>query len=156
MNTATRYSDHIKTVIEILQNEIDGKVSEALGKMTPGYSQTWMYQVKDGTFFPDDTSATEESMGEIYHIKGREYHIYNITESENTVMVECVEQYPDEQTGKLCRTPEILVIEFKDGKIFRGRHYCDPRLSYMDLTDEMLAEAYKGAKPILVLKSRGN
>lgn len=145
-------SQNIRTVLAILQDEVDGKVSDALGKMTSDYSQTWMYQVKDGTLFPDDTSTSDESMEEIYHIKGREYYIYNITESENTVMVECVEQYPDEKTGQLYRTPEVLIIEFRDGKICRGRHYADPRLSYVTLTDEMINIAYKGQEPIVIIR----
>lgn len=147
-------SQNIQTVLTILQNEVDGNVSDALGKMTTDYSQTWVYQAKDGSLFPSDTSSapTEDSIEGIYHIKGREYHIYNITESENTVMVECVEQYPDEKTGQLYRTPEVLIIEFKEGKICRGRHYCDPRLSYLTLTDEMIHAAYKGKQPILIIK----
>lgn len=145
-------SQNIKTVLAILQNEVEGNVSQALEKMTADYSQTWMYEAKENKLFPSTTLTANEPMEEIYHIKGREYHIYNITESENTVMVECVEQYPDEKTGKLYRTPEVLIIEFKDGKICRGRHYCDPRVSYLELTDETLTEAYKGAVPILIIK----
>lgn len=146
------YSQNIRTVLEILKDEVDGNVSAALEKMSSDYTQTWMNKTEDGTLFPHSTLTIGESMEAIYRIKGREYHIYNITESDNTVMVECVEQYPDEKSGKLYRTPEILVIEFKDGKIFRGRHYCDPRLSYEDLTDEALKGAYKGAEPILVIR----
>lgn len=139
-------------VLDILKDEVSGNVSGAMEKMMADYSQTWMYQTKDGALFPSDTSIADGSMEDIYHIKGREYHIYNITESENTVMVECVEQYPDETTGQLYRTPEVLIIEFKDGKICRGRHYCDPRLSHLTLTDETINAAYKGQNPILVIK----
>lgn len=142
----------MQAVLTILKNEVDGDVSGAKSKMSSDYTQTWMYQAKDGTLFPSYVSSTNGSMEEIYHIKGREYHIYNITESENTVMVECVEQYPDEKTGKLYRTPEVLLIEFKDGKICRGRHYCDPKISYLALTDEIIDTAYKGLKPILIIK----
>ena len=139
-------------VLKILQDEVDGNTKSALSVMGEKYSQTWMYQVKDGTVFPSDNSTSEDSMEEIYRIKGREYHIYNLTESENTVMVECVEQYPDEKTGQLYRTPQVLIIEFKDEKIIRGRHYGDPRLSYMNLTDDMLRTAYRDEKPILIIK----
>jgi ketosteroid isomerase-like protein len=145
-------SPNIKTSLQILKDEVDGNVPDAMSKMLSGYSQTWMYQTRNGELFPSDESTGEESMEEIYHIKGREYHIYNITESENTVMIECVEQYPDEKTGQLYRTPQVLIIEFTDGKISRGRHYCDPRLSYLTLTDEVLNKAYRNAEPILVIK----
>jgi len=145
-------SQKIKTVLEILKDEVAGNVSGALEKMSKGYSQTWMYQTKNGDTFPHDESTDDESMEDVYHIKDRQYHIYNITESENTVIVECVEQYPDEKTGKLYRTPEILVMEFEGDKIIRGRHYCDPKISYLEISDEMLKDAYKGHEPLIVIK----
>ncbi len=146
------HSANIQTVLTILKDEVDGNIPNALSKMSADYTQTWMYQKQDGTLFPSETSITDDSMQEIYTIKGREYHIYNITESENTVMVECIEQYPDETTGQLYRTPQVLIVEFKNGKINRGRHYCDPRLSYLELTDGAIASAYKNIEPILVIK----
>jgi ketosteroid isomerase-like protein len=148
-------STHIHIALEILKYEIEGNTTAAKKLMSNNYSQTWMYQTKKGEIFPsDESSGTEEdSMDEIYHIKGREYHIYAITESEHVVMIECIEQYPDEKTGQLYRTPEILVIEFdQNNKIFRGRHYLDPQTSYLNLSDEILDKAYKGEKPILILK----
>lgn len=33
----------------------------------------------------------------------------------------------------------------EDGKIKRGRHYCDPQLSHEDLTQESIEGAYKGS-----------
>ena len=57
-------------------------------------------------------------------------------------MVELVESYPDPDSKKMYRTPLVLVLEFKDGKIHRGRHYCDPQLSYLYLSAKQIKEIY--------------
>jgi len=57
-------------------------------------------------------------------------------------MIELVETYPDPGGANVYRTPLVLVIELHEGKIVRGRHYCDPRLSYMQLTDQQVNATY--------------
>ncbi len=47
-------------------------------------------------------------------------------------MAEMIESYPDPKTKKVYKTPMVIVWEFKNGKIFKGRHYCDPQVSYID------------------------
>jgi len=36
------------------------------------------------------------------------------------------------------RTPQVVVLEMKDGKIKKGRHYCDPDTSFFNLTEEQI------------------
>lgn len=79
----------------------------------------------------------------LYKIKGRQYDIKNIAEGDNVVMVEMVESYPNPKTKKVYRTPLIIVLEMKNGKIRTGRHYCDPDVSYLNLNKTQIAKAYK-------------
>jgi hypothetical protein len=79
----------------------------------------------------------------IYKIKGRIYDIKNIIANKNVVMVELVESYPDKKTKFFFRTPLVLVLEFKKGKVFRGRHYYDPKISKMKLSKNKINFIYK-------------
>lgn len=83
-------------------------------------------------------------MRDIYPIKGRSYEIKNVAEGEDIVMVELIERYPNSETGKAHETPLVLVLEMKEGRIQKGRHYCDPKLSHEDLPPASLEEAYAG------------
>lgn len=138
-------NSNVLRVLEILQNEVDGDVAAALQKMTDDYTMTWMYKGRE-QLFPASSPEVKTELGEVYQIKGRRYDIRNITESGDVVMVELVESYPDPATGKLHQTPLVLVLEMEDGKIKRGRHYCDPQLSHEDLSQESIESAYKGSK----------
>lgn len=85
----------------------------------------------------------EESINEAFIIEGREFYFPNILadEESQTVMVEFVESYPDPETKKVYRTPQVAICKIKDGKIFRTRHYMDPRLSYKYLDDKKIKDA---------------
>lgn len=144
-------SPQIQTVLDILKNEVDGDVHAALEKMAEGYSMTWMYKSGE-TLFPKTENDVAAEMGEVYPIKGRKYDIRNIAEGDNVVMVELIESYPDPKTGQVYRTPLVLVLEMADRKIKKGRHYCDPRLSYENLTPEQLEDALKGTKSTQVVQ----
>ena len=139
MNT----SKNLQTVRAILKNEVEGDVRAALEKMTDDYSMTWMYRRGD-ELFPSTGKSVESEMEETYPIQGRQYDIRNIAEGEHVVMVELIESYPDPKTGQVYRTPLVLVLEMKDGKIQKGRHYCDPRLSFDELSQEQIEEGLKG------------
>ena len=139
----TNHSPNISLVLQILKNEADGDVAVALEKMTNDYSMTWMYQSKDGNLFPTTSKDVGAELEEVYPIKGREYDIRNITVGENVVMLEVIESYPDTETGQIYRTPQIIVLEFENGKIKTGRHYCDPRLSYLELSKEQINTALR-------------
>jgi len=142
-----KYSKQIQTVLEILQNEIDGDVSAAMKKVTKDYTMTWVYQTPHKKeLFPSDTMHNLDSTDEIYEIKGRQYDIKNIAEGDNVVMVEMIESYPDPDTKKVYRTPLVIVLEMMRGKIRTGRHYCDPNLSYLNLKKREVDKAYKKSK----------
>jgi ketosteroid isomerase-like protein len=145
------YSKNVQLVLDILKNEVDGDVSNALEKMTDDYRMTWMYQKQNGDLFPRTQKTPQEEMTDVYHIKGREYDIRNITESENVVMVEMIESYPDPKTGQMYRTPQVIVLEFEDGKIRNGRHYTDPKLSYMELTKEKIQDGLRDTHTKLII-----
>ena len=137
------YSKNIQTVLEILEDERSGRVKEALEKMSSDYSMTWVYQTDSGELFPKSENSFEKELETVYQVKDREYDIKNITENETVVMVELVESYPDPETEKVYRTPLILVLEMENGKIKRGRHYCDPKISFLYLTKEEIDTIYK-------------
>ncbi|PJC56251.1 hypothetical protein CO026_01410 [Candidatus Kaiserbacteria bacterium CG_4_9_14_0_2_um_filter_41_32] len=133
MNTSL----NIQLVLDILKNEADGDIKAALTKMTKDYKMTWMYQGKE-YLFPTTSNDVDAELEDVYPIKGREYDIRNIAEGENVVMIEMIESYPDPDDGQMYRTPQVIVLELKDGLIRTGRHYTDPRLSFMKLTKEQL------------------
>ena len=110
--------------------------------MTDDYSMTWMYRDHSGHLFPTTTKNLDAELQEAYEISDREYDIKNIAEGPGVVMIELVESYPDPETGRVYRTPLSLVIELRDGKIRTGRHYCDPRLSYMHLSKQQIDAAF--------------
>ena len=135
-----KISANIQTVLDILQNEANGEVKVALLKMTDDYSMTWMYQGKT-ELFPTTGKNIEDELKEVYVIRDREYDIRNICESDDVVMIEMIESYSDPQTGQIYRTPQVIVLKFKDEKIQTGRHYNDPNLSYMELSKDQINSA---------------
>lgn len=136
---------NIATIHAILEDEVRGDVAAALDKMTADYSMTWVLKKKNGALFPTVTGATiRESMKEAYEIKGREYKIQNIVAQGNVVIAEMIESYPDpEKPNMVYRTPQVIVWEFEGGKIKTGRHYCDPHVSYLGLSEEEIKKIYK-------------
>lgn len=139
------YSQNVKTVLAILQDEANGDVHAALAKMTKDYQMTWVYKSKDGLFLKTGDDVHSE-LDEVYPIKGRRYDIRNIAEGDEVVMIEMIESYPDPETGNVYRTPQVIVLEFKEGLIRTGRHYCDPSLSYMELSTEQVNSALRDTK----------
>lgn len=135
-----KFTKNIKTVLKILHDEVTGDTTGALQKMCPDYTMTWMYLGKK-KLFPSVKVTGARDIDDVYVISGREYEILNIAEGDSVVFVELVESYPDPDSGQIYRTPLILVLEMKRGKIRTGRHYCDPRLSYMSLTKQQIRRA---------------
>lgn len=82
-------------------------------------------------------------MKDAYSIRGRKYDIKNIAEGRDLVMVEMIESYPDPKTKKVFRTPLVIVLQMKNGKIKKGRHYCDPRLSYLYLRKNHIEKVFR-------------
>ena len=139
------YSENIKIVLNILNDEVRGDWRSALKKLHRNYSMTWMYKaVKTNKLFPSTGhNNIKDELKEVYPIKGRKYDIKNIGEGKDVVMVELIESYPDPITKKIYRTPLVLVLKFKGGKIITGRHYCDPRISYLHLSRKGVEKIYK-------------
>lgn len=135
-------SKNVRAVLEILRDEVWGDVASALKKMAHGYSMTWVYRTKGGALFPRTGKNIKKEMAEAYPIKGRKYDIRHVAEGKDVVMVEMVESYPDLKTKKVYRTPLVIVLEMKNGKIKKGRHYCDPNLSYLFLTKKQVEKIF--------------
>lgn len=144
------YSKNIELLLDILRDEVRGDMRSALEKMAATYSMTWVYK-KGEQLFPKSSPDPSTDMSEAYPIKGRRYEIKNIAEGGNVVMIEMVESYPDPKTGEIYRTPQVIVCEIKDGKIALGRHYCDPDLSWLNLTEEQVSRAYPESPTKLVI-----
>ncbi|MFH1744840.1 MAG: hypothetical protein ABH881_01580 [bacterium] len=138
-----KLSKNIKTVLEILRDETSGNVKAALKKLADDYSMTWMYRTKKGKIFPRTRKNLRKKLEEVYLIKNREYDIKHVAEGDGVVMIEMIESYPDPKTKKVYRTPLVIILEMQNGKIKKGRHYCDPDLSYLYLTKEQVKQAYK-------------
>ncbi len=141
------YSKKISTALDILDDEVRGDVVSAFKKMGPKYSMTWIYKSPGhGIIFPRtkfNSKNLKKEMGKVYKIQGRKYDIKNITENKTVVMIELIESYFDPKIKKVFRTPLVLVLEFKNGKIKRGRHYCDPNISYLHLSNKKISDIYK-------------
>ncbi len=137
-----KHSKKIKLVLDLLKDEVKGDTKSALKKITKDYTMTWVYKSKDG-LFPTEKVKSENDIKDIYNIKRRKYEIKNIAEGKDVVMIEMIESYPDPKTKKVFKTPLVIVLEFKNGKVRTGRHYCDPRISFMNLSKREISKIYK-------------
>jgi ketosteroid isomerase-like protein len=142
---AKKYSAQVQLVLDILRDEIAGDQVAALQKLAKDYTMTWVYQKNSGVLFPTTKKNVRAELAEVYPIKGREYDIKHIAEGDDVVMIEMIESYPDPQTKKIYRTPLVIVLELKEGKIRTGRHYADPAVSHLFLTKSQVAKAYKNS-----------
>ena len=147
-----KFSKNIKTVLDVLKDEVRGDVASALRKITDDYSMTWVYKGKT-RLFPHTGKSIKKELKRTYPIKGREYDLRNVAEGKDLVMLELIESYPDPKTKKTYRTPLVLVLEMQNGKIKTGRHYCDPKISFMHLSKNQIEAAFRGKRrPKLVIK----
>jgi len=144
----------IEVALALLQDEANVNVSKAKEKMKlDEYSMTWMYRSRD-TLFPNvKGEMLKKEMDDVYEIQDRQYEIMHTAQNDNIVFIEMIESYPDTKTGKEYRTPITLVLEFKDGKVVRGRHYTDPNLSHEYLSQEVIHTAI-GSLPKMVIKTQ--
>lgn len=145
------YSPNIQLALDILRDEVKGDIKSALAKMSPEYSMTWMYK-KGEMLFPVSRPDFSAEMKDVYAITGRKYDIKKIAEGEGTVMIELIESYPDPKTKEVYRTPLVLVLEIRDGKILRGRHYCDPAVSWAMISEKDTTRAYADTPTILTIE----
>lgn len=138
-----KISKNVQNVLTTLKAEIQGDVKDSLKLLDKNYSMTWVYRNKRGELFPHTKADVKRELEEVYVIKGRKYDVKHIAEAKDLVILELIESYPDPKTKKVYRTPEIIVLEMKNGKIKRGRHYCDPALSYLNLTTKEIDKIFK-------------
>jgi len=146
-----KVSKNVKLVLDILRDEVNGDIVSSLQKLSDEYSMTWMYKGKN-ILFPKTKNKIKDELEEVYHIKGRVYDIVNIAESKDLVMIELIESYPYPKAKKKYRTPMVLVLELVNGKIKTGRHYTDPRLSFMNLTTSKIKKVIKKDRFLLSIK----
>jgi ketosteroid isomerase-like protein len=114
-----------------MEKNKDPKANKEL--LHPDFAVTEITEDYDGTVFRRlEGPKLMKYMEMAFETTGREYEFKNVIadEQSQTVVVEFVESYPDEKTGKTFRTPQVSICEVKDGKLYRTRHYLDPRLSY--------------------------
>ena len=136
-------SKNIRLVLDILEDEVKGNVTSALSKLSPKYKMTWMYRARQGELFPRiGPGITKKELSEAYKITGRNYDIRHIGEGRGgIVMLELIETYPAPKGSQMYRTPLVLVLELRAGKIVSGRHYCDPRISRQRISIEKIDDA---------------
>jgi hypothetical protein len=141
------------TIISLLKYEVEGNVQDALKLLSDEYVMVWMFKSKN-TYFPSvkvDKNFNKK-IEDAYSYLGREYKIYSMLENGNIVSAEIVESYLDNDSKKIRCTPISFVWTFdEDGKVLTGKHYCDPVISYEDLSAINFNDIY-GKEPILIIK----
>lgn len=139
-----KLSKNIKLALEILNDEVKGDIKSALKKMSEDYSMTWVYKTTKGKLFPYIRAKNiQKEIKNIYIFPKRKYDIKNICSSKDCVIIEMIESYYDPKIKKTYRTPQVICLEFKNGKIKTGRHYCDPQISHLHLSEKTLKKIYK-------------
>ncbi len=125
--------------------EQDCDIRAGLELIHPDFTVVEMSEWYDGTTLKSlGGKDVRDLMKRAFTIKGREYDFKTImaNEASQTVIAEFVESYPDPKTGQVYRTPQVAICEIKDGKIYRTRHYNDPRLSYKQLSTQEIHKAF--------------
>ncbi|MCI0619566.1 nuclear transport factor 2 family protein [Candidatus Wolfebacteria bacterium] len=142
MNThKTREDKNITIVLEILKDQAEGNVENALQKMTPDYLMTWV-EKRGEELFPHTGTDFADEMRKLYRTYDYRFDVKNITGADDAVMVELIETVADKKTGKTWCTPLVLVFEMEDGRVKTGRHYLDPTLSRQELLLEEIEKAF--------------
>ncbi len=130
----------LKLVLGSFEAERQNDVTRGLELVADDFKATEMSMGNRGNvLFPYVSAGTaRKSIGEVYQIKDRKYQFVNAMadESKQTVMIEFVESYPNPKTGQLYLTPQVAVCEVRDNKIYRTRHYNDPRVPFSDVTQQ--------------------
>lgn len=136
----------IDLVLASFQAEREHKIAKNHTYLHDEFTVTDMVISGSGKIFPRlEGYALEKVINEAFVIKGREFIFPTIVADEETqtVIVEFIESYPDPKTKKIYRTPQVAICKIKDGKIYRTRHYMDPRLSYEYLDQSVIDDALK-------------
>ena len=146
MTKKLNVEDLKKLILDSFDAERENSVARGEQLIHPDFAVTGMYEAPDGEILRRMAGKPmREYMHEVYAQKGREFRVVNIVadEKKQTVLAEFIESYPDPKTGQLYRAPLMAVCEVKDGRIYRTRHYLDPRLSYKNLSEDQINKALK-------------
>jgi ketosteroid isomerase-like protein len=131
----------IDLILSSFEAERTSDTEKGLKLLHPDFAVVEMSATSQGEPFTRVTGEEiRNSIREVFQISDREYQFVHTLADEvtQTVMIEFVESYTDPDTGKRFRTPNVSVVEVKDGLIWRSRHYNDKDLSFMHLTQEQI------------------
>lgn len=134
-----------RIILASYEAERTGDVALNKSLISPDFKFTDMVVDEDGApFIKMGGQEASELMNEAFKIKGRKFIFKTIVADEDTqkVIVEFIESYPDPNSGKEFRTPQVAIIEFNNGLIHRTRHYLDPRISYLYLAADEVEKAF--------------
>lgn len=121
-------------------------IQAGLKSVDEEFKVTEMVASKDGNHLPSlSGKKLRDLMKLAFKTEGRQYTFKSVLadEESQTVIVEFIETYPDPKSGQIYRTPQISVCSIKNGKIFRTRHYMDPRLSFENLTESQIESSFQ-------------
>jgi ketosteroid isomerase-like protein len=128
----------IRLVLSSFDAERQNDIAKGLELVTDDFKVTEMSMGNNGdVLFPSMSAETARTfIGQVYQIKERKYQFINAIadEAKQTVIIEFTETYPDPETGQVYLTPQVAVCEVSEGKIRRTRHYNDPRVSFVKVT----------------------
>ena len=122
----------------------DIEINKAL--LHPNFKMVDMVLSSDLKPFPSlEGEELEKQIQLAFPIKGRQFVFHTVIADEDSqkVIIEFTESYPDPKSKKVYRTPQIAVCEIKDGKIYRTRHYMDPRISHKNISSEDLEDCFR-------------
>lgn len=122
----------IKITLATFEAECNHKVTDNLKVMDKEFAVTDMIMTAKGNFPRLKGKKLRNCMQEAFKIKARHFVFHTVLAdtTTQTVIVEFTESYPDPKTKKIFRTPQVAICQFKNGKLYRTRHYMDPRLSF--------------------------
>ena len=122
----------IKITLATFEGERNHSVTDNLKVMDEEFAVTDMIMTTKGNFPRLSGEKLRSYMKEAFKINGRHFIFQTVLADTitQTVIVEFIESYPDSKTKKIFRTPQVAICQFKNGRLYRTRHYMDPRLSF--------------------------
>lgn len=133
-----------KLVLSSFEAERTGDVKKGQSLLHKDFQVVEMCEWFDGKNFKRVSGSKVKRLMHIaYQFKGRKYEFINVAidAATQTVIVEFVESYPDQNSSIVYRTPQIAVCIVRDGKLYRTRHYLDPRIGIKGLPRQVIKKA---------------
>lgn len=129
----------IKMTLSSFDAERAGDIDRNLEIIDKDFVMTDIVVGPNDTPFIVHAGKDMESLMQLaFQTKGRQYFFNTVIADENTqtVIVEFIESYPNPSNRQVYVTPQVAICVYKEGKLYRTRHYMDPRLSNMRLDIE--------------------